>query len=82
MSQKTCFKDFLGKPGWYSPKLSGNSKISCISTSFEKEVSILSHIAKKLKARQYLQNCLYQPRIKNVIDVGLNLGEEFTLFCP
>ena len=35
-----------------------NSKISCISTLFQKEISILGHIAKWLQARQYLQNCL------------------------
>ena len=35
-----------------------NPKISCISTSFKKEISILSHIPKKRQARQYLQNCL------------------------
>ena len=31
--------------------------ISCISTSFKKEISILSHIVQKLQVRQYLQNC-------------------------
>ena len=30
-----------------------NSKISCIFTSFKKEISNLSHIAKKLLAQQY-----------------------------
>ena len=39
-------------------KLFFNSKISCVSTSFKKEISIFSHIAKKLQACQYLQNCL------------------------
>ena len=29
-----------------------------ISTSFKKELSILSHIAKTLQARQFPQNCL------------------------
>ena len=37
-----------------------NSKISCISTISKKEISILSHIAKKLQAYHYLQNCLLQ----------------------
>ena len=31
-----------------------------ISTSFKKEISILSQIAKKLEARQFLQNCLFE----------------------
>ena len=35
-----------------------NSKISCISTSFKKEISILNHIAKKLHARPISLNCL------------------------
>ena len=36
-----------------------NSKISCISTSFKKELIILlSNIAKKLQAWQFAQNCL------------------------
>jgi hypothetical protein len=34
------------------------SKISFISTSSKKEISILSHIAKKLQAQQFSQNCL------------------------
>ena len=33
-----------------------NSKINCISTSFKKEISFLSHVAKKLHARQISQN--------------------------
>ena len=35
-----------------------NAKISLIFTSFKKETSILSPIAKKLQARQFLPNCL------------------------
>ena len=48
----------FGWIGRYFLKLTLNSKISCISTSFEKEIRVLSHIAKKLQDRQYLQNCL------------------------
>ena len=36
-----------------------NFKISCISTSFEKEITILNHIAKQLQARQYLKIACY-----------------------
>ena len=36
-----------------------NSKISCISTLFKKEISILIHIAKKLQAHQFLKNYFY-----------------------
>ena len=46
---------FLGKTGCYFQKLYSNSKISCIS--FKKEISILSHITKTLKASQYFKNC-------------------------
>ena len=35
-----------------------NSNISCISTSFKKEISILSYIVKKLQARQFSPNWL------------------------
>ena len=35
-----------------------NIKISCISTPIKKEISLLSHVAKKVTTRQYLQNCL------------------------
>ena len=35
--------------GWYFSKLFINSKISCISTSFVKEIRILSHISKSYK---------------------------------
>ena len=48
---------FLGHTGWYFPKLFLNYKINCISTSFTKEISILSNITKKLQARHYLHNC-------------------------
>ena len=53
--KKKCL-GFLGKTGQFLPKLISNSKINCISTSFEKRISILSHIAKKLQAHQFLQN--------------------------
>ena len=49
-------------------KLFLNSKISCISRSFNKEISILSQIAKKLQARHHLQYCLEQSGMcKNMI---------------
>ena len=51
-------KGFLGKTGWYFPKIFLISKISCISTSFKKEIGFLSHIAKKLQAQQFSQNYL------------------------
>ena len=35
-----------------------NSKISCISMLIKKEISIQSHIGKKLQARQFSQNYL------------------------
>ena len=38
------------KTGWCFLNLFMNSKISCIFTSFKKEISILSHMAKKLQA--------------------------------
>ena len=38
--------------GWYGPNLFLNLKISCISTSFKKEISILSHIAKMLQSEK------------------------------
>ena len=52
------FFGFLGKTGQFFSKLFLNSKTSCISTSFKKRISILSHIGKKLQARQFLQNRL------------------------
>ena len=39
----------------FFPKLSLNSQISYISTSFKKKICILSHIAKKLQACYFLQ---------------------------
>ena len=39
-------------------KLFLNSKINCISTSFKKQMSILSHIEKKFQTRQFSLNCL------------------------
>ena len=54
LSQKNPLRIF--RTYWMiSPKLFLNSKISCISASFRKEISILSYIAKKLQARQYLK---------------------------
>ena len=50
-----------------------------ISTTLQKEISILSHIAKKIQALQYLQNCLWQPGMFKKI---LNLGDKIGLFCP
>ena len=50
VSQKN-FKGFLGHTVKYYPKLILNSKTICVSKSFKKEISLLSHIAKKLKAR-------------------------------
>ena len=55
---KNALKGFLGHTGWYFPKPFLNYKISCISTSFKKGISILSHIAKMLKAHHYLQTCV------------------------
>ena len=54
MSQNKRKIGFLGLTGWYFPKL--NSKISCLSTSFKKEISIPSNIAKKIMAREYLKH--------------------------
>ena len=48
---------FLVKTEWYFPMLFLNSKKSCISTSFKKNI-ISSHLAKKLLAWQFSQNCL------------------------
>ena len=47
--------------------LFSNSKIGCISTSFEKKC-ILSHITKKFQALQFLQNCLSKKNLalKNI----------------
>ena len=42
-----------------------NSKISCIFPSFKKKNCILSHITKKVKAVQYLQNCFSQRSLSN-----------------
>ena len=33
-------------------------ELKTTTSSFQKEISILSHVAKKLMGRQYLQNCL------------------------
>ena len=56
--EKNTIKGFLGKTRQFFSKLFLNSKMSCISTSFKKRISILSHIGKKLQARQFLQNHL------------------------
>ena len=66
--KKKCL-GFLGKTGQFLPKLISNSKINCISTSFEKRISILSHIAKKLQAHQFLKNwvCKKAPSSKKVL---------------
>ena len=47
------------RKGWvlFSKKFS-NSKQQPISTLFQKEYGIVSHTAKKLQARLFLQNCL------------------------
>ena len=56
----------LGKTSWYFPKLCLNSKNICISTSFKKEINMLSNIAKKFQAQKFSQNCLsekaYDPK--------------------
>ena len=53
LSQKNLLKNFW--KDWTK-----FSKISSISMAFKKDISILSHTAKKLQARQYLQNCLFK----------------------
>ena len=55
--KKKCL-GFLGKTGQFCSKLFFNSKISCISMSFKRRIDILSHIGKKVQARQFLQNRL------------------------
>ena len=37
---------------------------SCISTSFKKEISLLSHTPKKLQGWQFSQNCLSEKALK------------------
>ena len=49
-------KKSLGKAWSYFP----NTRLN-LTPSLQKEFSILSYIAKKIQARQYLQNCFSQP---------------------
>jgi hypothetical protein len=51
---KNFFTYFLERLDHIFQKVFLNSKISCISTSFKKEINNLSHKAKKLEAWQFL----------------------------
>ena len=54
------FLGFLGKTEQFDLKLFLNSKNSCTSTLFIKEVSFLRHIMKKLQTHKFLQTCSSQ----------------------
>ena len=54
--QKTLYKKFWERLDNIFQNCFLNFQISCISTPFKEEISILSHIAKKLQARTFLQN--------------------------
>ena len=78
--------------GQFFPKLLLKYKISFISTSFQKEIWILTHIAKKLQAHQFLPYCLsekasgskkffcYFPKTVSVIDQGQKKWKNYVTF--
>ena len=85
----TCPKKtrFLWKTGCYFPKLFLNSKISCISTPFKKEISILSVIAEKLRLINICITACCSKRVVKNLDFWTHFREKiqnilliFTIF--
>ena len=58
VSQKRSFNDFQERLGHIFQTPFFNQKLQLTSMSFQKVISILSHIAKKLQVRQFSKNCL------------------------
>ena len=65
----------------FLPKLILNSKISCESTTFKKQISIKRYIAKKLQAWQNLSiKKLIRSSIKTVLRISKKKGARYFFF--
>ena len=59
-----------------------NIKISCISTPFKKEISLLSHVAKKLQPVNICKTAYSSQGCVNNMVFGLILEKKIKLYCP